>query len=136
MKYLFFILVSYLQYGCNKAPDPDISKYPKGFIAKELSIENDCSLSDCSDKRAIRFLAEDVSGIIEYSSYLEKYRLSYTFSFDTKIKLYFCDLPEEFKKPNSEIVFSGKILDACGVYEPSGPVEETYIIKLDKITLK
>lgn len=136
MNYLIFIFVSFLLYGCNKTPDPDISKYPKGFLSKDLSGSTDCSLSECSDKRTIRFIAQDVAGIIEYSSILEKYRLTYTFSFDSKIALYFCDLPGEFKKENTEVVFSGKIVDACGVYQATGPVEEVYIVKLDKINLK
>lgn len=136
MKYLFFILVSFLQYGCNKVPDPDISNYPKGFIAKDSTSSQDCSMSKCSNERIVRFKAENVLGVIIYDNLTSEYALDFTKSFDSSLRLYFCELPSQYRKDSLNIEFSGDIIDACGVYSSNGPVEEIYIINNYKISIK
>lgn len=136
MKYLFFILIGFMQYGCEKVPDPDSSNYPKGFIVKDSTSSQDCSMSKCSNERIVRFKAENVPGVIIYDNLSSEYVLDFTKSFDSTLRLYFCELPSQYRKDSLNIEFSGDIIDACGVYSSNGPVEEIYIINNYKISIK
>lgn len=123
-----FIFIS-----CDKNEEPD-SHYPIGMIKLSSNENNDCSLPECSLDRTPRFIAKNVEGKI-YESNSGGFLLFYPFTFDSYVTFHFCDLPLEFQKQGLEIIFDGMVVDACGVYQPVWPEEETYILRLDKIRL-
>ena len=119
--------------SCDKNDDNKDFGYPDGMSIGDMESTNDCTLEECSDERIVRLLAKEVKGKVFHGINTGRYGLSYPFSFDSSIRFYFCDLPEEFKEEDLLVSFDGEILDACGVVEAVWPVEEVYLIKLSKI---
>ncbi|MEP7324302.1 MAG: hypothetical protein ABI761_20390 [Saprospiraceae bacterium] len=107
--------------------------YPKGITIQDKTSINDCTLPECSEDRIIRLIAKDVKGTIHLDTIQHKYGVGYLHGFDAFVDFYFCDLPSEFQIEGLEVKFDGKLIDACGYYQPTWPIEEIYILKVDKI---
>ena len=132
LELILLLMVNLCISSCDKNDDNNDFGYPDGISRGDMESTNDCSLDECSDERIVRLQAKDVNGkIIEDLN--GEFALRYSFSFDSSINFYFCDLPDEFKQDDLDIIFSGNVIDACGVREAVWPVEEIYLIKLTKI---
>ena len=136
-KVLFISILTFqiLILGCSKESASEFG-YPRGIFVGEMESENDCSLPACSQDRIIRLVANDVNGKVFRDITSDQYGVSYTYSFDSFIIFYFCDLPEEFQEEDLEVKFSGKLLDACGIINASWPTEEVYLLDLYEISRK
>lgn len=132
LELILIILISLCVSSCDKNDDINDFGYPDGITVVNMESTNDCSLDKCSNERIVRLQAKDVEGqIVEDLN--GDFALTYAYSFDSSINFYFCDLPDNFKQDGLDIVFSGDLIDACGVKEAVWPVEEVYLIKLTKI---
>ena len=128
---LFFILIFIA--SCKEDDGVHEYGYPQGISIVDMDTPNDCTLHECSEDRIVRLVADDVKGEIFKSSSTGIHAVSYTFTIDSKISLYFCNLPDDFKVEGMKVSFSGELLDACGYIEPIWPVEETYMVRLSDI---
>jgi hypothetical protein len=127
------ITLAILTVSCEKNDPPGGYGYPKGITIQDKVSLNDCTLPECSEERIIRLTAKNVMGTIHLDTVSNHYGVGYHYSFDSYIDFYFCDIPSEFQVEGLEVRFDGKLLDACGYFQLLWPIEEIYILKLDKI---
>ncbi len=106
--------------------------YPEGIVIIDLETENDCSLPECSDGRIIRLMADNVEGQI-YLDPNGDFAIRYSYPIDTRIELYFCNLPDEFKEEGLAVIFDGEIMDACGIRDPVVGGQKNYLVQLANI---
>ncbi|MBK9981777.1 MAG: hypothetical protein IPP15_05030 [Saprospiraceae bacterium] len=131
---LSIVIITLTLLSCGKDdPNPSGYEYPKGITVMDKTSINDCTLAECSEERIVRLIAKDVKGVIHLDTIQNKYGVGYLHSFDAYIDFYFCDIPSEFQVDGLDVKFDGKLLDACGYYQPVWPIEEIYILKIDKI---
>ncbi len=113
--------------------NPSWNNFPKGIYTADLTSVTDCTLPECSNDRITRYRAINAKGEI-IKSYQSGYAIRYAFGYDSAITLYFCDLPEPYRNEGMKVVFSGQIIDACGIIQPAFPYQEAYFLKLNKIS--
>lgn len=135
MKYTLLLYLAIVLSNCKEEP-VSIGNYPEGIRIFDNESINDCSLPACSSDRIVRLKAKNVNGTILESIVSDNFLVSYTYTFDSYITFRFCNLPDEFKEDGLEVRFDGELLDPCGVYVRSWPEEETYILKITKISLR
>ena len=138
LKLMIAILVALIINACCKEDaKPTDGRYPIGITISDTTSINDCSLSECSDDRIVRLVANNVTGkLFKLATEDSTYFINYPASFDSQIQLILCELPQEFQLDivsGLEVKYSGSLIDACGIREAVWPIEELYYLKLSKI---
>jgi len=138
MRSILFIFLAgtlLLLSSCNKEniAQNSLSIYPDGITKVDLTTENDCSLPECSDKRVIRFTADNMHGNIVEDIEDNLFYIEFHRAIDTDIHYIFCDLPEAYAYDGLPIVFSGNLRDACGIYTPYVGGQAFYLIEITDI---
>lgn len=128
---LFIVVLSFLHCD-NDNVKPLDGSYPKGFSVVNMNAINDCLLPECSPERVVRLNAKNAIGTI-VKDLNGEYAINYTFTFDSFLLFYLCDLSEAFKINGLMVRFDGKAIDACGYREAIWPTEEVYTLTLTKI---
>lgn len=130
---LLLILFMIVFVSCGKDDPKSGYGYPNGITVQDKVSLNDCTLPECSEERVIRLIAKDVKGTIHLDTLSNHYGVGYNYSFDAYIDFYFCEIPIEYQVEGLEVRFDGRLFDACGYFHPIWPIEEIYLLKIDKI---
>ncbi len=108
-------------------------EYPPGLTVVDLTSENDCSLSKCSERRITRLVANNVIAIVSDDSTLQ-----ISVSSDAGIKLRTCTKIDsaflgDWDTGIPRVKLSGDIYDGCGILDYDYSIGEYYLIKIDAI---